>query len=74
MDDLERDFWMGIDVEQLGGYGFHGATFGVDGSSKDGKMGSGCGKFQGVEADTCARVGREEEGTSLNRPEMGELC
>jgi len=34
MDDLERDYWMGADVGQLGGYGFHGAIFSVDGSSK----------------------------------------
>jgi ribonuclease HI len=34
-------------------------------------MGSGCCKFQWDEADKCARVGREEEGTSSNRPEVG---
>ena len=34
-------------------------------------MGSGCCKFQGEEADKCARVGREEEGTISNRPELG---
>ena len=34
-------------------------------------MGSGCCKFQGEEADKCARVGREEEGTSSNGPELG---
>ena len=33
-------------------------------------MGSGCCKFQGEEADKCPRVGREEEGTSSNRPEL----
>ena len=41
------------------------------GRAKMGKMGSGCCKFQGEEADKCARVCREEEGTSLNRPELG---
>jgi ribonuclease HI len=71
MNDFERDYWMGTEVGQLGGYGFQGAIFGVDGSCKDGKMGSGCCKFQGEEADKCARVGREEEGTSSNRPELG---
>jgi hypothetical protein len=66
---------MGTEVGQLvRGYGFQGAIVGVDVSCKDGKMGSGCCKFQGEEADKCARVGREEEGTSLNRPELGELC
>jgi hypothetical protein len=43
----------------------------VDGSSKDGKIVSGCRKFQGEEADKCARVGREEEDTNSNRPELG---
>ena len=70
LDDLERAFWMGTEVGQLGGYGFQGATLGVDGSCKDGKMGSGCGKFREEGADKCARVGREEEGTSSNRPEL----
>ena len=62
---------MGTEVGQLGGYGFQGAIFGVDGSCKDGKMGSGCCKFQGGETDKCARVGREEEGMCSNRPELG---
>jgi ribonuclease HI len=35
-------------------------------------MGSGCCEFQGEEADKCARVGREEEGSS-NRPELGGI-
>jgi ribonuclease HI len=35
--------------------------------------GSGCCKFQGKEADNCARVGREEEDTSSNRPELGGI-
>jgi ribonuclease HI len=54
-------------------HGFQGAIFGVDGSCKDGMMWSGCCKFQGEEADKCARVGREEEGTSSNRPELGGI-
>jgi ribonuclease HI len=61
---------MGTEVGQLGGCGFQGAIFGAGGSCKDGTMGSGCGKFQGEEADKCPRVGREEEGTSSNRPEL----
>jgi ribonuclease HI len=71
MNDLERDNWMGTEVGQLGGYGSQGATLSVDISCKDWKMGSGCCKFQGGEADKRVRVGREEEGTSSNRPELG---
>ena len=41
LDDLQRAYWMGTEVSLLGGYGFQGVTLGVDGSCKDGKMGSG---------------------------------
>ena len=45
LNDLERAYWMGTEIGQLGGYGFQGVTLGVDGSCKEGKMGSGCHKF-----------------------------
>jgi ribonuclease HI len=73
LDDLERAYWMGTEVGLLDGYGFQGVTLGVDGSCKDGKMGSGCCKFKEEGASKCARVGREEEGTSSNRPELGGI-
>ena len=65
---------MVTEVGLLGGYGFQGVTLGVDGSCKDGKMGSGCCKFREEGAHKCARVGREEEGTSSNRPESGGVA
>jgi ribonuclease HI len=74
MNDFERDYRMGTEVGQLRGYGSRGAIFGVDGSYKGGKMGSGCYIIQREEADKCEQVekrGREEEGTSSNRPELG---
>jgi ribonuclease HI len=37
-------------------------------------MGSGCCQFKGEEADKCARVGKEEEGTISNRPELGGVA
>ncbi len=46
----------------------------VEGSCKDGKMGSGCCKFREEGAHKCARIGRKEEteeGTSSNKPELG---
>jgi ribonuclease HI len=73
LNDLERAYWMGTEVGLLGGYGFQGVTLGVDGSCKDGKMGSGCCKFKEEGAGKCARVGREEEGMSSNRPELGGI-
>ena len=71
LNDLEGAYWMGTEIGQLGGYGFQGVTLGVDGSCKDGRMGSGCCKFGEKGEGKCVRVGREDEGTSSNRPELG---
>jgi ribonuclease HI len=73
LDDLEQAYWMGTEVSLLGGYGFQGVTLGVDGSCKDGQMGSGFCKFKEEGAGKCARVGREEEGMRSNRPELGGI-
>ena len=71
MDFLERDYLMCTEVGQLGGYGFLGAIFGVDGSCKDSKMGSGCCKFQEEMANKCARVGREKAKKKRARVRTG---
>ena len=62
---------MGTEIGQLGGYGFQGVALGVNWSCKDGRMGAGCCKFRKEGEDRRARVGREEEGASSNRPELG---
>ena len=51
--------------------GFQRATFGVDGSCKDGKMGSVCCEFKGEASEKCARVGRGEEVMKANMQELG---
>ena len=71
LNDLEGAYWMGTEIGQLGAYGFQGVTLGVDGFCKDGRMGSGCCKFGEKGEGKCVRVGREDEGTSANRPELG---
>ena len=48
-----------LPIGQLGGYGFQGVALGVDGSCKDGKMGSGCCKFKEEGEGRRARVGRK---------------
>jgi hypothetical protein len=73
LDDFELAYWMGTEVCLMDGYGFQGVTLGVDGSCKDGQIGSGCCKFKEEGAGKCARVGREEEGTISNRP-VGRNC
>jgi hypothetical protein len=73
MNDFEQDYWTGTEVGQLGGYGFQGAIFGVDGSRKDGKMGSGAvnsrGKRQTNVHKSAERKARVRTGWS-----WGELC
>ena len=59
LDNLEWAYWMGTEIGQLGGYGFQGVALGVDGSCKDGKMGSGCCKFKEEGEGRRARVGRK---------------
>ena len=61
LNDLEGAYWMGTEMGQLGVYGFQGVTLGVDGSCKDGRMGSGCCTFGGKDEGKCARVCRWEE-------------
>jgi hypothetical protein len=50
---------------QLGAYGFQGVTLGVDGSCKDGRMGSGCCKFGEKDEGKCAQ-GRRAGGESVS--------
>ena len=69
----EKEFWLGTEIGMLGGYGFQGATFGIDGSNSDGTMGAGCCCLEVPALDCQARVGRELEGTSSARPEFGGL-
>ena len=73
LNDLERDYRQDTEVGRMGGYSFQGAIFGVDGSCKDSKMGAGCCRFQGAAVDKCTRVGRRDESTSSNRPELGRV-
>jgi len=59
LDDLERAYWMGTEVGLLGGYGFQGVTLGVDGSCKDGKMGSGCSQQRLVKTPSYCAIRRQ---------------
>ena len=56
----------------LGGYGFQGQVTAGDGSDKQGKMGAGYNNFpvrRKKKKQQC-KVGREEEGSSSNQPEL----
>jgi len=54
---------MGTEIGQLGGYGFHGVTLGVDGSCKDGRMGSSW----GLDATNLGRKARANACESVER-------
>ena len=69
----EKDFWMGSEAGMLGCYWFRGVVFAGDGSDHRGRMGAGAFCLGDPEMKQCVGVGREEEGTSSNRPELAAL-
>ena len=70
LDGRDRDYWMGTEVGMLGGYGFQGQVTAGDGSSKQGTMGAGYNNLRRKKKKQQCKVGREEEGSSSNRPEL----
>ena len=68
----EHDYWMGTEVGMLGGYGFQGQVTAGDGSDSDkqGKMGAGYNNLRRKKKKQQCKVGRKEEGSSSNRPEL----
>jgi hypothetical protein len=69
LDDLERAYWMGTEIGELGGYGFQGVTLGVDGSCKDGEMAENSGRKLRANVRELAerRKARAETGQSWER-------
>jgi len=66
----EHGYWMGTEIGMLGGYGFQGQVTAGDGSDKKGKMGAGYNNLRRKKKKQQCKVGREEEGSSSNRPEL----
>ena len=69
----ECDFWMGTEADMLVGYNFQGMVLGSDGSDEAGRMGAGFCGLHRSDIEGCMHVGREQEGTSSNRPELAAL-
>jgi len=62
---------MGTEIGSLGGYGFRGTVTAGDGSNqKGGKMGAGYVNLQKQRKRQQRKMGREEEGSSSNCPEL----
>jgi len=66
----EHDYWMGTEIGMLGGYGFQGQITAGDSSDKQGKMGVGYNNLRRKKEKQQCEVGREEEGSSSNQPEL----
>ena len=73
LEGNEEFFWLGSEIGMLGGYGFHGVTFGGDRTNEKGSMGAGCCSLQDPGVERRVKVGRAEEGCSSSRPEGGAL-
>jgi hypothetical protein len=52
--------WLVNEVGMLGGFSFHGLTFGGDGANEKGNMGAGCCCHQDPEVERSTRVNRED--------------
>jgi len=66
----EHDYWIGTEIGMLGGYGFQGQVTAGDGSDKQDKMGAGYDNLRRKKKKQQCKVGREEEFSSSNRPEL----
>jgi len=61
---------MGSEIGMLVGYGFPGQVMAGDGSDQKGKMGAGYNNLRRKKKKQQCKVGREEECSSSNRPEL----
>ena len=65
---------MGTEIGRLGGYGFQGTVTAGDGSNqKGGGEGAGYVNLRKHRKRQHRKVGREEEGSSSNRPELAAI-
>ena len=65
---------MGTEISRLGGYGFRSTVTAGDGSNqKGGKMGAGYVNLRKHRKMQQRKVGREEGGSSSNRPELAAV-
>jgi len=62
---------MGTEIDRFGGYSFRGTVTAGDGSNqKEGEMGAGYMNLWKQRKRQQRKVGREEEGSSSNHPEL----
>ena len=68
---IKREYWMGTEIGRLEDYDFRGTVTAGDGSNqKGGKMEAWYVNLRKQGKKQQRKVGHEEEGSSLNRPEL----
>jgi len=68
---IEREYWMGTEIGRLEGYSFRGTvTAGNRSNQKGGEIGAGYVNLRNQRKRQQRKVGRKEEGSSSNRPEL----
>jgi len=71
---IEQEYWMGTEISRLEGFGFRGTVTAGEGFNKNGlKMEAGYVNLRKQRKRQQSKVGREEEGSSSNRPEPATL-
>ena len=70
LKERESYHWMGTEIGMLGGYEFQCQVTAYDGSDKQDKMGAGYNNLRRKKKKQQCKVGREEEGSSSNQPEL----
>ena len=70
MKGREREYWMGTEIGMLGGDGFQGQVTAGDSADNKGKMRAGYNNLRRKEKIQQCNVGREDEGSSSNWPEL----
>jgi hypothetical protein len=76
LTSIEREYWMGTEIGRLGGYSSRGTFTSGDGSQanqKGAKMGTGYVNLRGKKKRQQRKVGRDEEGSSSNCPELAAV-
>ena len=68
--ERERTRLLGTEIGVLRGYGIQGQVTAGDGSDKQGKIGAEYDDLRRKKKKKQCKVGREEEGSSSNRPEL----
>ena len=68
------EYWVGTEIGRLGGFGIQGTVTAGDGCNQKGrKIGAGYVNLRKQRKRQQRKVGRREEGSSSNHPELADM-